>query len=155
MTKAINAGRFWARCDRSGGPEACWPWLGALSRDGYGQLRLGGKTVYAHHVACELVGKTVPDGWVRDHLCRNRSCANPGHIEAVTFAENVRRGVSCCAANARKTSCLQGHEYSEESTIVGPNGRECRVCRKEREQRRPKRDRKAYSRAYRERRKTA
>lgn len=72
--------------------EGCWLWRGALTERGYGLLRDGRRRVRAHRAFYqELVGP-VPDGLVLDHLCRNPSCVNPGHVEPVTQAENIRRG---------------------------------------------------------------
>lgn len=140
--------RFWSRCDRSGGPSACWPWTGARSSAGYGQIRFGGRCFLAHQVACWLVGREAPPGLIHDHTCRNRACANPAHVEFVTFRENVLRGVGATAVHARKTACIRGHAFDEKNTIQVARGRECRACREERESRRPKRDRREYRRAY-------
>lgn len=67
--------------DRSGGPDACWPWLGATTADGYGP-----------YSACYVIANgPVPEGLELDHTCRNRPCCNPRHLEPVTHAENMRR----------------------------------------------------------------
>lgn len=144
------AERFWKLVDRSGGPDACWPWKGALSNKGYGQFHLGGRTVLAHHVACVLAGRHIPADLVPDHLCRRRDCVNPGplHVEPVTNRENILRGTSPCAENARKTACVRGHAFDDANTVQVRHGRECRACRQERERLRPKRDRREYNRAY-------
>lgn len=72
----------------------CWNWDGARSRDGYGQLWFGGKVVYAHRVAYALFVGFADEKQTLDHLCRNPRCCNPQHLEAVSPAENVRRGKS-------------------------------------------------------------
>lgn len=74
---------FWSRVDRSGGPDACWPWLGSINAKGYGRRHHQGKLTLAHRVALLISGVTIPEGYTVDHLCRNRACQNPAHLEAV------------------------------------------------------------------------
>lgn len=77
MTRA--AAPFWSRVDRSGG---CWPWLGYVMPSGYGQTTVDGRNVYAHRHAWELAaGRTILDGHFVAHLCSNRACARPEHLE--------------------------------------------------------------------------
>lgn len=82
--------RFWPKVDRSGGPDACWPWLGRRDKLGYGGIHLGGYGK-AHRIAYRSVHGEIPPGLEIDHLCRNPSCVNPAHLEAVTHRENLRR----------------------------------------------------------------
>lgn len=116
--------RLWLNVDRRG-PGECWPWTGSLE-DGYGRLRVAsGKRMPAHRFAWTLVNGPVPDGMVMDHLCRNRACCNPAHVEPVSNRENLMRGDTHAARNSAKTRCIRGHDFTEENTYVDPLGRRC------------------------------
>ncbi len=71
----------------------CWLWGCSKTPTGYGQFRYKGKNVYAHRHFYEKYKELIPDGYCIDHLCRSRACVNPDHMEPVTQAENVRRGI--------------------------------------------------------------
>lgn len=87
---------------------------------------------YLHRLKFEeWSGKPIPDGMTLDHLCRNRACCNPHHLEVVSLRENLLRGVGPSAMNARKTTCPSGHEYSESNTYHKKNGsRQCKACQR-------------------------
>lgn len=131
------AAKFWRLVDRRG-PSDCWPWIGGLDGHGYGTFGVRvspGKwrNEKAYRFAYELLVGPIPDGLHLDHLCRNRACVNPAHLEPVTNRVNGLRGESFAAKNARKTHCPRGHEYTPESTRIkmsrhGHPGRECRIC---------------------------
>jgi hypothetical protein len=122
--------RFWAKVNKT---DACWEWRASKYPTGYGAYNLDGKNVRpAHRVAYEDTNGPVPVGLVLDHLCRNRSCVNPAHLEPVTIGENVLRGVGVSALNAKKTHCPKGHEYAGDNLSVKSNGtRRCLACHRE------------------------
>lgn len=118
--------RFWPRVEKT---ETCWIWRGAIfKRWGYGYIKVGKKHRRAHRVAYELCVGTIPEGLSLDHLCRNRLCVNPAHLEPVTHRENVLRGVGITAKHARQTHCLHGHPFDATNTIHKDGGRICRIC---------------------------
>lgn len=121
--------RFEAKVTRSAG---CWQWGGWINEDGYGEIESQGRTLLAHRVAYELMVGPIPTGLVIDHLCRNRSCVNPAHMEPVTKGVNNLRGVGAPAVHAVKTHCVNGHEFTPENTYIRPgtDHRDCRTCRK-------------------------
>jgi hypothetical protein len=129
--------RFWERVD-VGAPDACWLWKLTIGANGYGTYCLprdGGSSprIGAHRWALGVaLGRPVREDMDTDHLCRNRTCVNPAHLEEVTRGENVLRGASCAADNARKSQCLNGHEFNPKNTQYTARGRKCRVCARER-----------------------
>lgn len=103
---AIQLARFWTKVEMTTG---CWLWNGAKDSSGYGHLKINGKVISAHRFSYKLFFKSIPKNKELDHLCRNRSCVNPRHLEPVTSYENMVRGESPYAKNKRKTHCVNGH----------------------------------------------
>jgi hypothetical protein len=119
------ADRFWAKVDkRTGG---CWLWRGAITERGYGQFYWGpGQYRRAHRVSWDLLRGPIPPGLQLDHLCREKLCVNPDHLEPVTARENLARSP---LTNGNKTHCPQGHEYTADNTILTKQGkRKCKAC---------------------------
>ena len=108
--------RFWGKVAKT---DECWNWTAATTY-GYGVMGFheSGKhrTVRAHRVSYELLIGPIPEDLVIDHLCRNRACVNPDHMELVTIGTNVLRGEGLTAKYAQATHCDNGHEYTEANT---------------------------------------
>ena len=120
--------------------HGCTIWLGAVDAQGYGRYCRD----WAHRLVYEATIGPVPSGLQLDHLCRNRLCVNPHHLEPVTNRVNTLRGVGPTALNAKKTHCHKGHPFSGSNLIVLPDGsRRCRACRNERAARYRARDKAA------------
>lgn len=133
------AERLWEKALADG--SGCWIWQGS-GRKGYGRIsagRRGDGMLSAHRVAYEIVKGPIPEGLEPDHLCRNRACINPAHLEVMTHRENVLRGEGPTAGYARQTHCKRGHEFTAENTSHENGSRICRPCRRARESRRDKR----------------
>jgi hypothetical protein len=109
--------------------QNCWIWQGSMYENGYGKY--GKRGFMAHRLAYELAIGDVPSDMCLDHLCRNRACINPAHLEIVTMSENLRRGESFSGKNARKTHCIHGHNFTNANTYIHPKrgSRLCRQCR--------------------------
>lgn len=119
--------RFWAKAEQRG--DGCWQWIGAIGGRGYGRIKWRGEAVPSYRLAYEALVGAVPEGLQLDHLCRNRACVNPAHLEPVTGAVNTLRGASFAAVNARKTHCKRGHEFTADNTYLWGHSRICRACR--------------------------
>jgi len=105
----------------------CWGWAAAKNPQGYGYISIGLKLQRVHRVTYRHYVGEIPEGLELDHLCGNRWCCNPKHLEAVTHGENIRRG----RGSKKKTHCKRGHEFTEENTYQHMGTRRCRACRAE------------------------
>jgi hypothetical protein len=115
--------RLWPRVIRGDG---CWTWTGTLNK-GYGRIIYQGRQLMVHRVCWELLVGPIPSELSIDHLCRNKACCNPSHLEVVTLSENTKR------AAKRPTHCFRGHEFSAGNTRVDKLGkRVCRACDRDR-----------------------
>lgn len=110
----------------------CWDWLAAKTKAGYGVFGVDGhRTTSAHRFAYEVLAGPIPDGYEVDHICSNRACVNPAHLEPVTHTHNIWRKTGCS-----ETHCSKGHELTGDNLrlYVRPNGgvwRRCRECRRQ------------------------
>jgi hypothetical protein len=151
-TPSDVADRFWEKVNKNGPtsdlrPELgpCWLWTVDTPR-GYGRFHINenGKwrNLYAHRWAYEALVGPIPSDLELDHLCRERACVNPSHLEAVAHATNTLRGMSPGAIALRRNTCIRGHERTVENVYLRADGsRTCRVCHRddEREYRKRKR----------------
>jgi hypothetical protein len=130
-SRPSSEARFFAMVRQQG---ECWEWTGSKDSSGYGSFSdsagAGRKVgVKAHRWSYAFMRVEIPAGLELDHLCRNRACVNPWHLEPVTRFVNTMRGQSIQAINARKTTCKRGHPFDSENTYQRPGGsRVCRAC---------------------------
>jgi hypothetical protein len=119
--------RFMSKVEKT---KSCWIWLGShVTKEEYGRFWLQGKTVNAHRASWILFKGMIPEDKQIDHLCRNRRCVNPDHLEVVEQKENILRGESLSAKRARQTHCVHGHELSGPNLYIRHGGgRRCRKC---------------------------
>jgi hypothetical protein len=105
----------------------CWIWLGSEHGTGYGTLSIGGKNRLAHRVSYETFLGDIPNGLHIDHICENRFCVNPGHLEPVTCEENISR------QSKRRKICKFGHPLTEDNLYfvsTRPTVRRCLICQR-------------------------
>jgi len=125
--------RFWSKMSmdinmvRMDVETFCWEWKGLYDHDGYGKFRTKNSYIGAHRIAYELVRGKIPEGMELNHICRNRKCVNPNHLEVVTHQENMAKGIPrlCCKYG--------GHIFIPENTGYNKDGsRYCKVCHNKR-----------------------
>ncbi len=132
--------KFWPKVQKA--ESGCWLWTGSKNNLGYGNFWVGNKCKKAHIVAYELLKGPIPEELELDHLCRNRACVNPDHLEPVTTRENIRRSTLPQVNRDKqlaKTHCPQGHPYDLLNTWFSKEGyRKCRQCWRDQNNRRPR-----------------
>ena len=117
----------------------CWNWTGHITKNGYGMTSIGNKQYMAHRYTYEWKFGKIKDKLVIDHLCRNRKCVNPDHLEVVTLQENINRGLLGNLKHLRneaycktRTHCALGHELNGKNLyITSRNHKICKKCLKE------------------------
>lgn len=121
--------RFWEKVDAEG---ICWEWTGTPDAWGYGKFKIKKdgkfKPAFAHRCAWEFLVGPIPEHLSVDHLCRNRLCVNPDHMELVPIGVNVSRGFPAWKLQMQRTECERGHLYTESSTRWWRGKRICRTC---------------------------
>ncbi len=124
--KQTEQERFWSHVNKQ--VDSCWDWTAGMSSNGYGVFN---GHILPHRYAYVLFNGPIPEGLQIDHLCRNRACVNPDHLEAVTASENIRRGVGPELTRQRilgRTHCPHGHPYDEYNTRIYEGRRYCNEC---------------------------
>lgn len=126
----------------------CWRFTGALNSGGYGVIGRGGRgagNALVHRLTYEFFIGDIPEGLDIDHLCRNRWCCNPWHLDPVTRIVNVARGLRATGYGPReRTHCAQGHDFTPDNTWTRPNGaRRCKACERHQSENRKSRKREA------------
>ncbi len=119
--------RFWVKVKKT---DNCWEWISGLNHYGYGQFTFNNYPIGAHRFSFYLKHNYFPDIDI-DHLCRNRKCVNPEHLEAVSHKENMRRGLTNVGGvNFRKTQCKNGHKFTEDNLYRRKENLSWRICKK-------------------------
>ena len=119
----MTIAEMWGRVVRKDG---CWQWDGGHDGRGYGEVRIGQRSFKVHRLTYTAFKGPIPEGLDIDHLCRNKGCCNPVHLEAVTRSENTLRGLGP-KRNKDKTHCSKGHPFDADNTYVDKKGH--RYCR--------------------------
>jgi len=121
--------RFFAKVNKTDG---CWEWTAGKDSWGYGSFWWQGRNVGAHRWSYEYHNGAVPPGLQIDHLCRNRKCVRPDHLEAVDSETNMRRGNSPSVVIARTGVCKRGHPLTPDNVLTYGGRWHCRTCKNER-----------------------
>ena len=116
--------------------DECWVWMGGRCKTRYGRVIWGGTLVSTHRLLYELFREKIEPGLVINHICRNKHCANPFHLEAVPEIINLLDEDTPAGRNLRKTHCKRGHPLSGDNLRIriqpGKNPfRCCTICERE------------------------
>ncbi len=116
-------------------PDECWEWAGTWRSDGYSNMGIGRKNYYVHRLMFQWFKHDIPDGLVIDHLCKNKRCVNPNHLEATDMKTNVGRAL-------RRAYCRRGHPQIPENryTVPKTGHSRCWPCLKVRSKQRRKKN---------------
>lgn len=126
--------RLWARTLIT--PSGCWEWRGGCDSSDYGRISVDGRMRATHRIGYAILGPDqLDDDQVLHHLCRNRRCWNPLHLQQVDSRTNTLLGDGPTARHARATQCPQGHDYTEDNTRRARGRRHCRRCSADRKRR--------------------
>ena len=122
--------RFWTKVNVDP-VTGCWEWTAAISNGGYGVFSFDKRPQKAHRVAYLTLVGPIADNFQLDHLCRNRKCVNPSHLEPVSLAINVLRGLK---GYELRGVCVNGHDITADDAIYcptqHPTRRDCAECRR-------------------------